>query len=107
MATTSGIPAAAGPGLHYRLGVFSRAVAAIAGGYGLSALVATALALALPTSRAEAAMTGTLTAFVVYPVAVMWVFATATALRAWAGLALAAVLPGAVVLLARLAGGAA
>lgn len=89
---------AAGPGLRYRLGVLSRTIAAIGGGYCVSALVASALALCLPTTRAEAAMTGTLTAFVVYPIAVMWVFACATALRAWAGLALAALLPGAVVL---------
>ena len=83
---------------RYRAGVLSRTVAAIGGGYVLSALVAAALALALPTSRAEAAMTGTLTAFVVYPVAVMWVFACASALRAWTGLLLACLLPGAVVL---------
>ena len=84
--------------IRYRAGVLSRTVAAIGGGYVLSALVAAALALALPTSRAEAAMTGTLTAFVVYPVAVMWVFACASALRAWTGLLLACLLPGAVVL---------
>lgn len=84
--------------IRYRAGVLSRTVAAIGGGYALSALVAAALALTLPTSRAEAAMSGTLTAFVVYPVAVMWVFACASALRAWAGLLLACLLPGAVVL---------
>lgn len=84
--------------IRYRAGVLSRTVAAIGGGYVLSALVAAALALALPTSRAEAAMTGTLTAFVVYPVVVMWVFACASALRAWTGLLLACLLPGAVVL---------
>ena len=94
----SSIRPTAVPGIRYRLGVLSRTVAAIGGGYGLSALVASALALILPTTRAEAAMTGTLTAFVVYPIAVMWVFACATALRAWVGLALAALLPGAVVL---------
>lgn len=98
-AGTSAAPARSGPGWRYRLAVLSRTVAAIGGGYGLSALVAAALAVSLPTTRAEAAMTGTLAAFVVYPVAVMWVFATANALRAWTGLALAALLPGAVVVL--------
>jgi len=94
--------------IRYRAGVLSRTVAAIAGGYGLSALVAAALALTLPTTRAEAAMTGTLTAFVVYPVAVMWVFACASALRAWTGLLLASLLPGTVVLaLGAFTGGAA
>lgn len=92
-------PVRSGPGWRYRLAVLSRTVAAIGGGYGLSALVAAALAVSLPTTRAEAAMTGTLVAFVVYPLAVMWVFATASAWRAWTGLALAALLPGAVVLL--------
>jgi hypothetical protein len=105
---TSPAKAAPGPGIRYRLGVLSRTVAAIAGGYGVAALAAAALALCLPTTRAEAAMTGTLAAFVVYPIAVMWVFACASAWRAWVGLALAALLPGAVVLaFGYLAGGAA
>ena len=77
-------------GLQYRLGVASRAVAAIAGGYLLAALAAAVLALGLPTSRAEAAVTGTLVSFLVYAVAVMWVFAARSAARAWLGLALPA-----------------
>ena len=72
--------------MRYRLGVASRAVAAIGGGYGVSALSAATLALYLPTSRADAALTGTLAAFVVYTGAVMWVFAARSAWRAWLGL---------------------
>lgn len=88
---------------RYRLGVASRAVAAIAGGYGVAALCAAALAMCLPAAfgmaRSEATMTGTLASFIVFALAVMWVFAARTALRAWSGLAIAALLPGLLVLL--------
>lgn len=77
-------------GVRYRLGVASRAIAAIAGGYGVAALSAAVLALCLPAAfgmaRSEAAMTGTLASFIVFALAVMWVFAARTALRAWSGL---------------------
>jgi len=97
---------------RYRLGVASRAVAAIAGGYGVAALSAAALALCLPAAfgmaRSEAAMTGTLASFIVFALAVMWVFAARTAWRAWSGLAVAAVPPGLLLwLLARAGGGGA
>ncbi len=72
--------------LMYRLGVASRTLAAIVGGYALSALVATVLAIYFPGTRAEAAIFGMLTSFVTYTLAVMWVFAVRTALRAWLGL---------------------
>ena len=89
-------------GLRYRLGVAARALAAIAGGYGVAALSAAVLALCLPAAfgmaRSEAAMTGTLASFIVFALAVMWVFAARTALRAWSGLVVAAV-PLAVLLL--------
>ena len=99
-------------GLRHRLGVASRAVAAIAGGYGVAALSAAVLALCLPAAfgmaRSEAAMTGTLASFIVFALAVMWVFAARTAVRAWTGLAVAAA-PLAVLLfvLLRIAGRAA
>ena len=85
-------------GLRYRLGVVVRAVAAIVGGYVVSALWATALAVYLPAARAEASLTGIMVAFVVYPCAVMWVFAAKSAARAWLGLCLLAALPGAAIL---------
>lgn len=94
---------------RYRLGVASRAVAAIAGGYGVAALSAAALALCLPAAfgmaRSEAAMTGTLASFIVFALAVMWVFAARTAWRAWSGLVIAALLPGLLVLLLTRTGG--
>lgn len=74
-------------GARYRLAVAARAIAAIGGGYALSALAAIALSLHLPLHRAEAVITGTLAAFVLYTVAVMWAFAARTAWRAWIGLA--------------------
>lgn len=73
-------------GLHYRLGVAVRAVAAIFGGYAVSGMAAAVLALYLPIGRAEAALTGTMASFVVYTCAVLWVFAARSAARAWLGL---------------------
>jgi hypothetical protein len=74
--------------LRYRLGVASRALAAIVGGYALSALVATVSAIYFPGTRAEAAIFGILLSFVIYTLAVMWVFAVRSAWRAWLGLLL-------------------
>lgn len=81
-----------------RLGVASRALAAIVGGYGLSALVATVLAIHLPGGRAEAAVTGMLVSFWVYALVVMWVFAVRRAAQAWLGLLLVALPLAALVL---------
>ena len=90
-------------GVRHRLGVASRAVAAIAGGYGVAALSSVVLALCLPTvfgmARSEATMTGLLASFAIFALAVMWVFAARTALRAWFGLAVVAVVLGALLLL--------
>ena len=76
----------AGEGLRYRAAVAVRAVTAIFGGYAVAALCAAALSVGLPMARAEASVTGTLAAFVVYACAAMWVFSTRTLLRAWIGL---------------------
>ena len=73
-------------GAVYRLGVASRSVAAIVGGYVLAALVTMLLSVSLPMARAEAVMTATLLSFAIYTCAVMWVFAARSALRAWLGL---------------------
>ncbi|MDM0035046.1 DUF3649 domain-containing protein [Variovorax sp. J22P271] len=84
-----------------KLGVASRAVAAIGGGYAVGGLSAAVLALWLPTTPAEAALTGTLASFVVYVCAVLWVFAAPTAGRAWIGLAVPATALGALLLAGR------
>ncbi|KAA0578477.1 DUF3649 domain-containing protein [Azospirillum sp. B21] len=70
--------------------VASRIVAALFGGYALAALGSVA-ALALPMSKPQAVLTGMLASFAIYAGAVVWVFAARNALRAWAGLLVAAV----------------
>jgi hypothetical protein len=73
----------------YRVGVAVRAIAAIGGGYLLTSLAASLLASLLPLSRADATVLSTLFSFAIYTCAVIWVFATASAARALAGVALA------------------
>ena len=85
----------------YRLSVASRAVAAIIGGYALTALATFALATFLPMSRAEASMTATLSSFLIYTCVAIWVFATRTAWRAWAGIIGSMAVLGALVWLQR------
>lgn len=86
----------------YRLSVASRATAAILGGYALTALATFALAVFLPLSRAEASMTATLSSFLIYTCVAIWVFATRTAWRAWAGIIALMLALGALVWLQRL-----
>ena len=71
----------------YRAGVAARAIAAIGGGYLLAALSTRALALGLPLSPVDSVVAATLAGLVVYPCAIMWCFAAASAVRAWLGLA--------------------
>ncbi|AKQ56516.1 membrane protein [Bordetella hinzii] len=71
--------------LRYRLAVASRAVAAIGGGYVLASAAAACLAVWLPLPRVDAVVTAQMLSFVVYACAVIWVFATYSAWRAWAG----------------------
>lgn len=70
------------------LGVLSRTLAAILGGYALAAASAAFLALALPMQRSQAVLTGMLVAIALCACAALWAFATRTALRAWSGIAL-------------------
>ncbi len=89
------------PSLRYRLAVASRAVAAIGGGYVLSAVAAALLAVVLPMQPAEAVITATLLSFIVFCCAVLWVFAARTAWRAWGGIVAPGVLLGAGLLIQR------
>lgn len=59
-------------------------------GYALAVLASVA-ALTLPMSTTQAVLTGMLAAFVIYAGAVTWVFAVPSAMRAWAGLLIAAI----------------
>jgi len=80
--------------LQYRLGIASRAIAAILGGYGVTALTTALLAVILPMVRIDAVLTATLLSFTVYTCAVLWVFAASSAFRAWLGLVLPATVLG-------------
>ena len=70
------------------LGVVSRSLAAIVGGYALAATCSMFFAVALPIARGQAVLTGMLVAIVLCACAALWAFATRTALRAWVGIAL-------------------
>ena len=73
-------------------GVFSRAMAAMLGGYTLASVTAVFLALALPGARGQAVLTGMLIAILIAACAALWAFATRSALRAWVGIALPALM---------------
>jgi hypothetical protein len=85
--------------MSYRLGVAARTLAAIGGGYAVSSLAVTALALVLPGRDVDRVVAATLIGLVVYPCAVMWCFATRTVWLAWLGLFVTGLLLSAVILL--------
>lgn len=71
--------------------LLSRVLAAVFGGYALTSGVAVLLSSILPLSRVEAVQTATLSAFVVYTCAVIWVFSVQDLRRAWLGMLLPAI----------------
>lgn len=75
-----------------RWAVFSRVMAAIIGAYVLTLLSIAVLALVLPMSRAESVLLSMLLSFLIYACAVLWVFATRSAWRAWCGMLLPSLL---------------
>lgn len=88
---------------RYRWAIASRAIAAIFGGYVLSALFCAGLGLALVhlgSSRLDAVMIATMSAFVVHALAAIWAFRAASARRMWRDMAiLAAILGGAAAIM--------
>ncbi|MEO4013529.1 MULTISPECIES: DUF3649 domain-containing protein [Pseudomonas] len=72
--------------VSYRLAVTSRVLAAVLGGYLVAALASVSLTMWLPMARGEAVVTGMMTSFLVYLVAVLWCFACRSAWHAWFGL---------------------
>lgn len=90
----------------YRLMVTSRVIAAAMGGYLLASLATIVLALLLPvlfsTPRAEALLTASLWSFLIYAIAVIYVFTAQTATRAWLVLTIAGVALGGVYAALRL-----
>jgi hypothetical protein len=79
---------------HDRLNPGLRILLAIFGTYGVAWLGAAALASGLPLPKSDAVTLAVMLAFVLYLLGVLWVFATATLLRAVLGLALPACLFG-------------
>ncbi|SDS51372.1 DUF3649 domain-containing protein [Pseudomonas prosekii] len=86
--------------VSYRLAVTSRVLAAVVGGYVVAALASVSLSLWLPMARAEAVVTGMMTSFLAYLVAVLWCFACRSAWQAWLGMLVPSVVLGAVSALA-------
>lgn len=58
----------------------------------LAAAATALLAVLLPAQRAEAVISATLLSFLIYASAVLWVFSTRSALRAWVGILMTTVL---------------
>ncbi|MGO3714648.1 DUF3649 domain-containing protein [Alcaligenes aquatilis] len=73
---------------RYRLQVLSRIVAATVGGYALADAATVLLTLLWPLPRAQAVLAANMLSFVWYTIAVMWVFSTKSATRAWVGIVL-------------------
>ncbi|MFJ5299565.1 DUF3649 domain-containing protein [Pseudomonas sp. NPDC088368] len=84
-----------GVSLKGRLAVASRVVAALVGGYLVTALSSICLAQFLPLARAEAVVLAMTLSFLVYLIAVLWCFACRSAWRAWLGLLLPSAVLGA------------
>ena len=72
--------------LSRQVDVIARTVAAIAGGYVFSAILATVMAVALPFPRAQAVITGMLVAILAYAGVVIWAFSVRSPLKLWAWL---------------------
>lgn len=77
-------------GARWRLA--SRCLAAALGGYALANTLPVALVAPSSLARVDAALVALQLSFVVYTGAVVWAFAARSAVLAWAGLALAALL---------------
>ncbi|HEY0335026.1 MAG TPA: DUF3649 domain-containing protein [Stenotrophomonas sp.] len=91
MSPTRAFTDVSGPAWFRRpwLGVLSRSLAAIFGGYALASASAIALAM-LPIAPSQAVLIGMMAGVLVCACAALWAFATSKAWRAWAGLLLPA-----------------
>jgi small-conductance mechanosensitive channel len=83
-----------------RWAIASRMLAALFGGYVLAYALTAFAAVYLPMARADRVVFASLASFAVWTAAVIYVFAAATAWRAWGGLLVTAGLLGLAVLLA-------
>ncbi len=85
-----------------KLHILSRSAAAVFGGYALVSAGTVFLAAVLPMARADAVLAATLSSFLLYTTAIIWVFAEQRLARIWGGLLGASiVLGGAGLLLGR------
>ena len=66
-----------------RWGIVSRVLAALLGGYALAYAVTACAAVYLPLARADRVVVASLSSFAVWVAAVIYVFAAASAARAW------------------------
>jgi len=87
------------------LAVPARVLAAIVGGYGVTALATALLARLLPLPAAEASIAATLASFALFAVIALACFSARSGLRVWLWLAGAAVLLGAALWLSLRIGG--
>ena len=87
--------------------ILSRVLAATFGGYAVTSLAMSLLALTLSSipgsNNADRVLIATLLSFVLCPVIVILVFSTRSALRAWVGLGLTAVLMSAIIVTLKMA----
>ena len=90
----------------YRWAVFSRVMAAVFGGYALSSAATVLIALLWPASKAQGLLWATQLSFVVYTVAIIWVFSTRSATRAWWGMVIGTVVCSGLAWLLQKGGGA-
>ena len=89
-----------------RLALISRIVAALIGGYALASVFSIFLSFLLPSALPEAVLGATLFSFAIYTAAIIWVFAAASAVRAWLGLLIPGALMGLLSFALQLAGSA-
>lgn len=80
---TAQVETRAGERLPHALGVILRALAAGPLGYALGAMTALVAARHLPGPARDAAQAGMMLGFLVHGGVVIWVFAAASAARAW------------------------
>lgn len=70
---------------RYRLMVFSRCVAAIAGGYLLASLSVSVISFIFFHQQHLATYSGMMLSYVIWLLVILWVFSTSSAKRAWIG----------------------
>jgi len=84
---------------HYRLLVLSRIIAAVVGGYAFSTVMILVMTYLLPLSQKDALMLSTMLSYIIYLLAIIWVFAVKTVRTAWIGISAATGLLGALAYL--------